>query len=144
MMRRMHEPAWHKAAAGAPRARVHRLANVIALLAMLLNQPLAMLHAATDEEHLPRAHHLHHTPKDSHAAAAHQHGGEPPAAILHHHTCLVCLLIGSTLPRFATARIGSGSDWQPWFGPVAVLSVTTDKRLRLGDPARAPPGLHPI
>lgn len=130
----------HKTA-GDPRTGLDRFAKVLALLTMLLNQPLAMLHAATDKEHLSAGtHHLH----VAHGGGPHEHGGVPPAAILHHHVCDICLLIGSTLPPFATARIGSGSDWQPWFSPAAVGSVTTDKRLRLGDPARAPPGLHPI
>ena len=140
----MRQPASHRVAAGSARADLGRFANVLALLAMLLNQPLAMLHAATDAEHLsPRAHHLHQSPRSSRADDPHELDGEPPAAVLHHHTCDVCLLVGSTLPPLA-ARIESASDWHPWFRPVAARSAATDKRPRLGDPARAPPGTHLI
>lgn len=37
----------------------HRLARLLALLAILLNQPLTAIHAATDEKHLFHGHAAH-------------------------------------------------------------------------------------
>jgi hypothetical protein len=125
-------------------AGFHRLARLLALAAMLLNQPLAAVHAATDEEHFT---HATASPVDAagapHDHAGHRHDGPPHPGDLHEQTCQVCPLVGSALAPSGSTTLANGSAWHHTAGP-AIQARTTHRRLRVGDPARAPPGLHPV
>jgi hypothetical protein len=131
-------------------AGFHRLGRLLALLAMLLNQPLAAMHAANDEKHLFHAGvHTAHLAGATHDDAGQQHGGHKhggPAHPdnLHHQTCQVCPLVGSALPPPGLAKITNASAWRHATGPAAIQATKTEKRLRVGDPVRAPPRYHLI
>jgi hypothetical protein len=117
---------------------------------MLLNQPLAAIHAANDEEHLSHvAVHTAYLPAAAHDNDGQHHGnhknGDPAHPDnLHHQTCQVCPLFGSALPIPVQAKITHASAWHHSAGPAAIQATKTEKRLRVGDPVRAPPPDHLI
>jgi hypothetical protein len=122
----------------------HRLAHFLALMAMLLNQPLTAIHAATDEKHF-----LHAMAQAAHLGGTthhhgHQHEGQPHPDYLHEQTCQVCPLVGSTLAPPGAAIMANTLGWHHAAGPAAVRAARVERRLRAGDRVRAPPRLHPI
>lgn len=112
---------------------------------MLLNQPLAAIHAATDEEHLSHtAAHAALLAEAAHDDAGHRHDGSSHPDSLHHQTCQVCPLVGTALAPLGSAKAANTSDRHHATGPVAIQATKTEKRLRVGDPVRAPPAAHLI
>jgi hypothetical protein len=140
----MRKPVRHSTSPRKRTAGFHRLARLLALVAMLLNQPLAAVHAVTDEAHLAHgvAHpaHVAGTPQDD---AGHRHEVPPHPDDLHQQTCQVCLLVGSALLPSGSVKLANAEIWHYTAGP-AIQARKTERRLRVGDPARAPPAVHPI
>ncbi len=122
------------------RSGFHRLARLLATLAMLLNQPLAAIHAATDEGHLShRAAHAVHPAEATHDSAGQRHGGPSHPDDLHHQACQVCPLVGAALQPPGSAKITNASGWHHLAGPAVIQATKPEKRLRVGGPVRAPP-----
>jgi hypothetical protein len=97
------------------RSGFHRLARLLATLAMLLNQPLAAVHAATDEAHLcPTAPPTRSTRRGHRKTMQATPRGPSHPDDLHHQTCQVCPLVGSALLPPGSAKIGqclTGITW---------------------------------
>jgi hypothetical protein len=122
---------------------LYRLARLLALLAILLNQPLTAIHAATDEAHLfhgaSQTAHIAHASRED---ADHDHDGHSHPDSFHHLTCQVCPLVGSGLLPLGSATIACGSSWHHVAGAAVIQASKTEKPLRAADRVRAPPRIH--
>src|SRR5919106_278071 len=100
----MRQPDRRRDFAGARTAARHHSTRLFMLLALLIYQPLAALHSATDKEHLvgptSSSQTAHHSGK-LHDHADHEHDSEPNHA--HHQICDFCMLVGSALPPLSAA-----------------------------------------
>jgi hypothetical protein len=136
----MSNPGRHTTIPRKRTAGFHRLARLLSLVAMLLNQPLAAIHAATDEDHLSHGTpHTVHLAEGTHEGSGHQHGAPPHPESLHHQTCQVCPLVGAALQPPGLAKITNPSGWHHLDGPAVIQASKPEKRLRVGGPVRAPP-----
>ena len=135
----MRQPDRRRSFRGARTAARHRFTRLFMLLALLIYQPLAALHSATDKEHLlgptSSSHTAHHSGK-LHDHADHEHDSEPDHA--HHQICDFCILAGSALAPLsaATALVPT---WERPDSHFAVDSIAQQKPLLVGHPVRAPP-----
>lgn len=120
-------------------AGFHRCARLLALVAMVLYQPLAAIHAATDQAHItgaaPSIHvaHAGHT----HDAIGHTHDGHLPPA----HSdalCEFCLFSGAALAPLPAVPL-HGPEWTLPRHQLAADAVRPRERLHVANPARAPP-----
>ena len=117
----------------------HRAARLLALVAIVLYQPLAAIHAATDEAHIAGAAISTHG-----AHAGHGHGavGHTPGS---HHSpahsdalCEFCLLSGPALAPLAAVPL-HGPAWPLPRHCMAAEAVPLRERLHVANPVRAPP-----
>lgn len=121
-------------------APVRRFAQLCALLAIILYQPLAALHFATDEAHLANAATSIHVAHRGHQPQADHHGGGDQPQPDHHdqQLCTFCVLAGvSLLSAMVSPALGWAADAPS--GPFALPPIRAEKRLRIGQPVRAPP-----
>jgi hypothetical protein len=122
-------------------AGLHRFARLLALLAIVIYQPLAALHFATDEAHLSNAEISIQVAQ--HARHAHDHDGQPHRAQSQphhpdHQLCGFCVMARvSLLSSGASTALGWATDTLASNFPVQ--KIRAPKRLRFGHPVRAPP-----
>lgn len=128
----MRQPGRHKASGG---AAIGRLARLCALVAILIYQPLAALHFATDEAHLLKAAASFQVAAlggDAHGRTGHSHPDHAD------DLCDFCILAGASLPPLPAAPAHGAAEPSRASQPPSG-TVRADKRLRVGHPVRAPP-----
>lgn len=122
-----------------PIAGFHRSARLLALVAMVLYQPLAAFHAATDEAHVAGATTSLHV-----AHAGHGHGAFGGTPDSHQHPthgdalCEFCLFSGAALAPLLAVTL-HGPAWSLPHHRMAVDTVRPRERRHAANPVRAPP-----